>query len=168
MHVEEAKMDKGWLCIKTRPSEALKWLCKFKKGNYEIKQIRQKRSLDANAYLWVLLDKLSAELAAPKEELYRRYVREIGGVSQILCVPDRAVDKFRKEWESKGIGWQTDTIPIKTKGCTGVIVYYGSSTFDTQQFSRLLDSVVTDCKCIGVEVRPQEEIDSLLAEWGKS
>ena len=86
MHVEDAKLDRGWLCLKTQPSDALKWLCKFKQGNYEIKKIRQKRSLDANAYLWVLLDKLSSELAAPKEELYRRYIREIGGVSQILCV----------------------------------------------------------------------------------
>ena len=165
MHVEEAKMVKGWLCLKTQPADALRWLCKFKAGDYEINRIRKKRSLDANAYLWVLLDKLSAELGTPKEELYRRYIKDIGGVSDILCIPNKAVDKFRREWESKGIGWQTDTIPIRTEGCTGVIVYYGSSAFDTKQMSRLIDSIVQDCKSIGIETKPQEEIDSLLEAW---
>ena len=168
MIIEEAKMDKGWLCLKTQPADSLRWLAKFKQGkNYEIKLIRQKRSRDANSYLWTLLDKLSAALGVPKEELYRRYIKEIGGVSSIVAVQNKAVDRFRREWEDKGLGWQTDTIPIKTPNCTGVIVYYGSSTFDTQQFSRLLDSVITDCKSIDIEVRPQEEIDSLLSEWSK-
>lgn len=159
-------MDNGWLCLKTQPADALKWLVKFKAGkNYEIKQARQKRSLDANALCWVMLDKLSEALQAPKEELYRRYIKDMGGVSDILCVPNKAVDKFRKEWESKGIGWQTDTIPIRTEGCTGVIVYYGSSSFDTHQMSRLINLICEDSRSIGLEVKPQEEIDSLLEAW---
>ncbi len=166
MLVSDAKMSDGWLCLKTQPSEALKWLVKFKAGkNYEITQARKKRSIDANALCWVMLDKLSEALNAPKEELYRRYIKDIGGVSDILCVPNKAVDKFRKEWESKGIGWQTDTIPIRTEGCTGVIVYYGSSAFDTKQMSRLIDSIVQDCQSIGIETRQKEEIDSLLEAW---
>ena len=139
----------------------------FKAGkNYDIVQVRQKRSLDANAFCWVMLDKLSEALQTPKEELYRRYIKEIGGVSDILCVQNKAVDKFRKEWESKGIGWQTETIPIKTAGCTGVIVYYGSSAFDTKQMSRMIDSIVQDCQAIGIETKSDEEIKSLLKEWG--
>lgn len=166
MVIEEARMDRGWLCLKTQPADSLRWLAKFQNGkNYEIKQIRQKRSKDANCYLWVLLDKLSVELGVPKEELYRRYIKEIGGVSTIVAVQNKAVDRFRREWESNGVGWQTDTIPIKTEGCTGVIVYYGSSTFDTKQMSRMIDSVVQDCQSVGIEVRPKEEIDSLLSEW---
>lgn len=167
MHVEEAKMVKGWLCLKTQPADALRWLCKFKAGDYEINRIRKKRSLDANAYLWVLLDKLSAELGTPKEELYQMQVRQIGGVSDIVAVQNKAVEKFRKEWEAKGIGWQTETMPIKTAGCTGVRVYYGSSAYDTKQMSRLIDSVIQDCKLCGIETKPQEEINSLLADWGK-
>lgn len=168
MHVDEARLKNGWLCLKTQPSEALKWLCKFKPDrDYEIRQVRQKRSLDANAYLWVLLDKLSAELGAPKEELYRMQIRQIGGVSDIVAVPDRAVEKFCKEWEGKGIGWMTETFPIKTEGCTGVRVFYGSSAYDTKQMSRLIDSVVTDCQTCGIETKNPEEIESLLNEWSK-
>ena len=160
-------MSDGWLCLKTQPADAYKWLMKYKPGNYEIKQERKKRSLDANAYLWTLLDKLSAELRVPKEELYQMQIKQIGGVSDIVCIQDKAVDKFRDEWEKKGLGWQTDTIPSKIEGCTNVLIYYGSSAYDTKQFSRLLESVVTDCKSIGIEVKPQEEIDSMLEEWGR-
>lgn len=168
MLIEEAKLDNGWLCLKTQPSDALKWLCKFKQGkNYEITQARKKRSLDANAYLWTLLDKLSAELGAPKEELYQMRIREIGGVSDIVCVQNKALDKFKREWESKGLGWQTEEFPSKLDGCTNVIVYYGSSAFDTKQMSRMIDSVVTDCQIIGIETRSPEEINSLLEEWNE-
>lgn len=166
MHVEEAKLEMGWLCLKTQPADALKFVMKFKAGDYEIKKARKKRSIDANAFCWVMLDKLSEALQTPKEELYRRYIREIGGVSDILCVQNKAVDKFRREWELKGIGWQTEEMPSKIEGCTNVIVYYGSSAFDTKQMSRLIDSIVHDCKSIGIDVKPQEEIDSLLSEWG--
>lgn len=168
MVIDEAKMDRGWLCIKTQPADAVRWLSKFKQGrNYEIKEIRQRRSLDANAFCFVLLDKLSATLQIPKEELYQRYIKEIGGVSDIVCVQNKALDKFRKEWESKGLGWQTETIPVKSEGCTGVICYYGSSTYDTKQMSRLIDAIVQDCEAIGIETRPEEEIKSLLEEWEK-
>ena len=168
MFIDEARLENGWLMLKTQPADAYKWLMKYKPGNYEIKQERKKRSLDANAYLWTLLDKLSAELRVPKEELYQMQIKQIGGVSDIVCIQDKAVDKFRDEWEKKGLGWQTDTIPSKIDGCTNVLIYYGSSAYDTKQFSRLLEAVVTDCKSIGIEVKPQEEIDSMLEEWGKT
>ena len=168
MIIDEARMDRGWLCLKTQPADALRWLCKFKAGNYEIKQIRKKRSLDANAYCWVLLDRLSAPLQTPKEELYRRYITEIGGVSDTVCVPSRAVDRLVGIWQGKGLGWQAETFPSKIQGCTNVILYYGSSVYDTKQMSRLIDSIVEDCQSIGIETRPQEEIDALLAEWGNT
>lgn len=161
-------MEMGWLCLKTQPADALRWLCKFKAGNYEIKQIRNKRSLDANAYCWVLLDSLSAASQTPKEELYRRYITEIGGVSDTVCVPSRAVDRLVAIWQGKGLGWQAETFPSKIQGCTNVILYYGSSVYDTKQMTRLIDSIVEDCKSIGIETRPQEEIDALLAEWGNT
>ena len=167
MLIEAARMQEGWLCLKTQPADALKWLCKFRPGkNYEIIQARKKRSLDANSYLWVLLDRLSAEVGVPKEELYQHQIKQIGGVSDIVCIQNKALDKFRREWEGKGIGWQTEELPSKIEGCTNVIVYYGSSAFDTHQMARLIDSVVQECQELGIETKPEEEIKSLLNQWG--
>jgi hypothetical protein len=45
------------------------------------------------------------------------------------------------------------------------MAYYGSSTYDTAQMHRLLDAIMEECKTQGIETRPQEEIESLLAYW---
>jgi hypothetical protein len=131
-----------------------------------IKQYRARRSLDANAYAWTLLDKLSEATETPAEDIYRDAIRSIGGVSEIVCVQDKAVDGLRKAWKHNGIGWQTEADKSKIEGCTNVKLYYGSSLYDTAQMSRLLDMLIQDCKSIGIETRPQGEIDALLESWG--
>ena len=166
MVVSEAKIEDGWLKLKTQPAEALKFLYKFTPDkDYEIRRVYKKRSLDANAYCWVMLDKISEVIGVPKEELYRHHIREIGGVSETVCVPDKALKRLKSIWEGNGLGWQAETYPSKIEGCTNMILYYGSSVFDTKQMSRLIDSIVTECKEIGIETKTDEEIQSLLGQW---
>ena len=98
---------------------------------FEIKKASAKRSLDANAFCWVLVDKIAEKMNLPKKEVYRNAIREIGGVSEMVCVQDKAVDRLRSGWEKNGDGWQTDIRPSKLPGCTNVILYYGSSVYDT-------------------------------------
>lgn len=127
----------------------------------EIKKHRDKRSLDANAYCWKLIDQIAAEMHIDKEEVYREAVRAIGGNSTIVCVQDVAVEALRAGWKDKGIGWQTETMPSKIKGCTNVILYYGSSTYDTRQMSLLIDHVVQDAKALGIETLTPAELEAL-------
>ena len=146
-------------------AEIRRFAYKFKAGNYEIERKRKKRSNDANAYFFVLADKLAEKLNIPKEEIYRNCIKEIGGVSEIVCVKDEAVDKLCKGWQRNGLGWQTDTIPSKIKGCTNVVLYYGSSTYNTEQMSRLINNVVEDCKALGIETRTPDEIADMMSLW---
>ena len=135
------------------------------KLSIEVKPFRQKRSLDANAYFFVLADKLAEKLNITKEEVYRNAIKQIGGVSETVCVKDQAVTRLCEGWKKNGIGWQTDTFPSKIPGCTNVILYYGSSTYDTAQMSRLIDNVVQDCKAVGIETCTPDEIARLLSLW---
>jgi hypothetical protein len=153
--------------------QAIAWLAKLietldgeKEYVIEVKEKKKKRSLDANAYFWTLADKLSEKLNKPKTDIYREYIKEIGGVSDTLCMLDKAVDKFCERWASMGIGYQTDRIESKLEGCTNVIAYYGSSTYDTAQMSRLIDMAVQDCKQFGIPTYDREELDRLVQEWG--
>lgn len=153
--------------------QAIAWLAKLietldesKEYTIEVKEKKKKRSLDANAYFWTLADKLSEKLNKPKTDIYREYIKEIGGVSDTLCMLDKAVDKFCERWASMGIGYQTDRIESKLEGCTNVIAYYGSSTYDTAQMSRLIDMAVQDCKQFGIPTYDREELDRLVKEWG--
>lgn len=132
----------------------------------KIEKFKQKRSLDANAYCWTLISRLSEKLNIPKSEIYRSAIKEIGGNSDTVCVQDKAVASLCDGWQRNGLGWQTDTMPSKIDGCTNVILYYGSSTYDTAQMSRLINNIVEECKLQGIETKSQEELDSLLGQWG--
>lgn len=132
----------------------------------EIKKFRNKRKLDANAYAWVLIDKIAATLSIKKLEVYRSAIRDIGGVSDTVCILEGAVDKFREGWEKQGIGWQTDVMDSKMPGCKNVVVYYGSSSYDTKQMSLLIDHLVQDAKALGIETATPDQIARYKELWG--
>lgn len=139
----------------------------YEKLSIKIGKYREKRSLDSNAYAWALMGRLAVKTKEPKEEIYKNYIRDIGGNSDIVCVQDKAVNKLRQGWSKNGLGWVTDTMPSKLDGCTNVVLYYGSSTYDTEQMSRLIDMVVNDCKEQGIETRTPEEIAHMMTLWGE-
>ena len=151
----------------TTKTDCREWFDELKADpvDFEIKKHRKKRSLDANAYAWVLMDKIASKLSLSKIEVYRESIRDIGGVSQIVCVQDEAVDKLRQGWERHGLGWQTDTMPSKIEGCTNVVLYYGSSMYDTKQMSVLVDKIVQDAKELGIETDTPEQIERYKSEW---
>lgn len=131
----------------------------------KITKYREKRSLDANAYFWTLVDKLAVKLNTTKSEVYRRAIKEIGGNSETVCVQNNAVKKLCSVWQKNGLGFQTETVESKIKGCTNVILYYGSSTYDTKQMSTLISNIVEECKSQGIETRTPEELANLLSLW---
>lgn len=137
------------------------------KLSIEVKPYRERRSLDANAYCWVLIDKLASVVGATKVDLYRHYIKHIGGNSEVVCVKNAAVERLCEGWQNNGIGWQTETFESKILGCTNVILYYGSSTYDTAQMSRLLDLIIQDCKEQGITTETPEEIARMKALWGE-
>ena len=110
---------------------------------------KEKRSLSANAYAWVLLDKLSKVLGRPAEDIYRENIRNIGGVAEYVCVQNEAVQTMKRIWEQHGIGWQAEELDSKIEGCTNLKLTYGSSVFDSAQMARLIDVIVQDCIALG-------------------
>ena len=94
----------------------------------------------------------------PKTEVYRNAIKEIGGVSDAVCVQNSAVNHLRDMWSKKGLGWQSDVMPSKIPGCSVVVLYYGSSEYDTEQMSRLIDYLVQDAEALGIETRTPQEI----------
>ena len=130
----------------------------------KIKLWREKRSLTANAYAWVLIDKIAEKQRMSKIEVYRNAIRDIGGVSDLVCVKNVAVADLKKTWSGFGIGWQAEELDSNIPGWTNVILYKGSSVYDREQMAALIDSLVQDAQALGIETRPQEEILSLLQE----
>lgn len=139
---------------------------KDKDVSVEIKKASKRRSLDANNLAWKLIDQIAEKMRIGKTEVYRSAIKEIGGVSEVVCVQDRAVERLCTGWEKNGIGWQTDTMPSKIPGCTNVVLYYGSSSYDTQQMSRLIDLLIQEAEQLGIPTW-REEANELVSKWGK-
>lgn len=133
-----------------------------------IKKHRERRSLDANAYCWVLIDRLAEKMNESKETIYRNAIRDIGGVSEIVCVKEKAFPKLKEGWQKNGIGWQVEQMPSKIDGCVNAILYYGSSTYDKKQMGDLIDRIVQDCKEIGIPTETPEQIEKMKSLWANA
>lgn len=131
---------------------------------------QKKRSLNANAYAWVLIDKIAEVLKIPKSEVYRQAIMEIGGVSETGCFMQKAAPKLKEVWEKNGLGWMCVEAeePSKISGCVNLILYYGSSTYDTKQMNRLLDFLIEEAKLQGIETATPNEIAKMKSLWGES
>lgn len=158
-----------WISLKVEnPFEARRFLGTKKEKKYvaDIKEYRERRSLDANAYLWVLLGKLSGKLGLPPEEIYRTAIRDVGDNYEVMPVRNDALERWKVIWESNGLGWLCEEIgPSKLDGYTNVRNFYGSSTYDKAQMSRLIDNIVQDCKAQGIETLTPAELAKLTEEW---
>ena len=145
--------------------EAARFISEFKPGDYEIRKRRKKRSLDANAYCWVLIDQIAALTGINKAEIYRSALREIGGVSDVVCVSKKAADRLKYCWERQGLGWQCILDRSRFENCANATLIYGSSVFNTKQMSSLIDSLVQDARSLGIETLTDEKRSLLVEEW---
>ena len=149
-------------------SEELKSLQDSKNGvKIDIAKWREKRSLDSNAYAWVLMDKIAEKTRTTKERIYKEIIKRVG-VFEILPIKDIAVESFIKRWQSKGLGWVCDNLGSspKMKGFTKIVAYYGTSTYDTKEMSRFLDEVVSEATELGIQTETPDKIEEMKSLWG--
>ena len=133
----------------------------------ECKKWKNRRSLDANAYMWVLVDKIAKATRQRPADVYRHAIRQIPGHSTIVCVQDKAKDVLKQQWEARGLGWQTEELDSRIEGCTNLMLFYGSSTYDTEQMSLLIDTIVDDAKELGIETLTPFELEGMVQAWRK-
>lgn len=154
------------LLLDTNEISVVEELKNENKLNVELKKYKKKRSLDANAYMWVLVSKIQEKLNIPKEDIYIDAIKNIG-VYEVIPVKDEAVERFIEAWKHNGLGWVCETTKSKLEGFTNVIAYYGSSTYNTKEMSRLVDLIVQECKQLNIETMTPEQLSVLKEEWGK-
>lgn len=131
--------------------------------NYVLTIGNDKRSNEANAYYWNLVNELSDKIGIPPKEIYRTHIKDVGGNYEVIPIRDDALETWINNWVSRGLGWVCESIgESKLRGYTNVICFYGSSTYDTRQMSRLIDLCVQDCKAQGIETMTPNELAALI------
>lgn len=136
----------------------------------KVTKYNEKRSLDANAYYWLLLNKLAAVLKISNSYCHnvmlRRYgtLEEIDGKPVYLVIPD--TDEAEKKAD------ESETYHIKPtsnvrEGNDGkmyrtYMLLKGSSRYDTAEMSRLISGLVDECRQCGIETMTPEELARLM------
>lgn len=132
----------------------------------DIEKYREKRSLDSNAYCWVLFGKLSEKLQIPPKDIYRSLIPDVGGNSEVVPIRKDAVSTWRRNWEDRGAGWVTESLgESKLPGYENIINYYGSSTYNSAQMARLIDLAIELCKENNIETATPLELARMQEEW---
>ena len=161
------KKPKITLLLDTRDSLPGLEEIKDNKLSIEIKKYRKKRSLDANAYFWKLLQEICEKQDLNTIEEYKRRVKELGIFKQFKLMA-KDIKTFEKIWTDRGIAWFCEIVDTEYMYNTEfkiVNAYYGSSSYNTKYMSRLIDNLVQDCRAVGIETKSKEEIESLLNSW---
>lgn len=139
-----------------------------KDKEFELKEYTEKRSLNANAYCWVLCDKIAKELSkdgtvTTKEIVYKDAITQIGSFEPMI-IEEKAFENFERIWSRQGLGFIVQEVSRKDK-CIRVNCYYGSSTYNTKEMSLLIQLLVDLAKSLNIETKPEYEIKSLLERW---
>ncbi len=131
----------------------------------EIAKKRRKRSLDANDYLWGLITEIAAVLRSSKDEIYEQMIIRYGTVFTHVIVKPEAVEKFIREWPGpvRALG------EARANGQKGIQLqcFAGSSTYDSKQFSRLLDGVIDEARALGIKTLDDLERQNIINDWSR-
>lgn len=164
-----AQDSKGfWLSLRVKaPAQARQFAETMQEKLYDadLKIHREKRSLDANSYLWVICQKIAEAVRnITKEEIYRDAVKHAGQF-QPLVIENDAVETFVHKWGGHGIGWFAEKADDGAAGYTQIIAYYGSSVYDTREMSILLDYIINEAQDLGIETATPDEIARMKSLW---
>jgi hypothetical protein len=138
----------------------------------KISRFREKRSNDANKYLWVLCEKLADKLSCDgvsytKKDIYKRAVKARGIYRQQGNLPLDFAKTMRTAWEKLGTGWVTEQVDFEPDGDSVIVrYYYGTSTYNTKQMHRVIAWLVDECQQLGIETKTPDEIANLISLWG--
>lgn len=125
------------------------------------KKYREKRSLDANATLWYCLDKIAAALGTDKWNVYLQMLRRYGKFTHVI-VKQQAVEAMKRQWRECEI---VGDITVNGQNAVQMLCYFGSSTYNTQEFSRLLDGAISEMKEMGLDTPLPEDVRAALERW---
>ena len=126
---------------------------------YVIDVYKPKRSDNANAYMWALIEQISERSGEARGNVYRKAIREAGDYQDIE-LDKEAAEQFAKIWSSHGVGWFTEE-SISHGEKIVLRAYYGSSAYNSKQMSRLIDWVVDEAKSYNIETMTPDELKRL-------
>ena len=126
---------------------------------YEIKEYKEKRSLNANNYAWALITEIGNILRKSKEEIYLQMLKDYGQSEIVSILSSINPQGYFKYYEKIGTGL------VNNKEFTHYKIYKGTSEYDTKEMSIFIDGVVQEAEQLGIQTKTPEEIERLKRMW---
>jgi hypothetical protein len=140
-------------------SEEFNKLQSLEEIDIELKEHREKRSLNSNSYAWVLITKIADVLRASKEEIYLEMLKRYGKSEIVSVLSSIDVAGYFKYYDVAG------TSTLNSKEFTHYKVYKGSSEYDTREMSIFIDGIVSEAKQLNIETLTPKELENLKNSW---
>jgi hypothetical protein len=131
----------------------------IEKLSIELKQYREKRSLNANAYAWKLIGEIADIVRASKEEVYLEMLKRYGQSEIISVLSHIPVHDYVKYYTEAGES------KLNGKLFKHYKVYKGSSEFDTREMNILIDGIVGEAQELGIQTETPEMIAKMKSLW---
>lgn len=165
LEVLELKNNRFRLSVDVEGSNDINNVAKLKENkslcNIDIKKYREKRSLNANAYCWVLIEKLADKMQKSKEQVYREMLEDYG----TIAVDDdgrKVIFSLKKDIDvSKYFKYYKELGDSKDGKFKHYFVIKGSSEYDTHEMTKFIEGIVQECQSLGIETMTPEEISKL-------
>lgn len=131
----------------------------------DLKEWKERRSLNANAYFHVLAHEIARTVGISDEEAKSSLVKEYGALKRNadgstcgLMIPNP------QRPENLGVKYAKwfDVRLIDGKLMDCYLVYEETHNLDTSQMAKLIDGAVTTAKSLGIETMTPEELRSLF------
>lgn len=140
--------------------EIIQWLYRQDREKiFEIKEHKEKRSLNANAYAWLLMGKIADIMRMSKEEVYLKMLKDYGQSEVVSLLSDISVNGYFKYYEKFGES------SLKGKKFTHYKIYKGTSEYNTKEMSIFIDGVVQEAEQLGIETKSEVELERLKRLW---
>ena len=125
----------------------------------KIKEHKEKRSLNANAYAWVLIGKIADALRTDKDSVYLTMLKKYGQSDLVSVQAHIDVKGYFKYYEEFG------RASLQGKEFIHYRVFKGSSEYDSREMAVLIDGIISDAQELGIETLPPHEIERLKSIW---
>ncbi len=139
------------------------------KLSIEIKQYRERRSLNANAYFHVLVGKLADVVGTSKPYMKNLLLQKYGQLaiendSLVPLIIRDDIDMMERE--------EIHVRPTDKVRCMDdkklyrvYLLVRGSHTYNTYEMSKLIDGTVQDAKEQGIETATPDELERMKQQW---
>lgn len=130
----------------------------------KLKSIKRNDRYQLTHIGWVLINKLADKLNLKPVEVYREHIKNLNVCKQ-MTLPRNEFKTLSHAWGMLGLGWVVEQLDITDKDEIIANFYYGSSTYNTSQMSKLINNIVEDCKLQGIPTLEDLEIKRMCEKW---